>query len=100
MVIEDQDSRPHDRFTQGSTEKKLTALTVNGITYKLIHPDDSSTRYTKDLEDMLGRIVQDIDMAWQVACCAAHAIGSDHMPNCLIAEAKTLLERTGYTEDF
>ena len=45
-------------------------------------------RYTKDLEDMLRRIVEAYNQWFG---------GEDHE---LITEAKALLERTGYTEDF
>jgi len=44
-------------------------------------------RYTKDLEDMLKRIVE----------AYAPNLGTIYG---LIIEAKALLERTGYTEDF
>ena len=46
----------------------------------------ANQRYTKDLEDMLERTLTALEF-----------VGMDED---LIAEAKALLERTGYTEDF
>jgi len=46
-------------------------------------------RYTKDLEDMLRRVVDAIDQSQTTVVLYA-----------IVTEAKALLERTGYTEDF
>ena len=61
MVIEDQDSIWRSGYT-------------------------ANQRYTKDLEDMLRRIV----------ACATDRVAL----RLIITEAKTLLERTGYTDEF
>lgn len=50
--------------------------------------DTATDPYTKDLEDMLRRIVEAYNQWFG---------GEDHE---LIAQAKALLERTGYTDDF
>ena len=72
------------RWAQGDKEmrleKKLTSLTVNGVTYKLVPPDETSDRYTKDLENILRKILE-CGKGWPEVCS-----------ECL-TEAKALLER-------
>lgn len=71
------------------------------------HPDDPAAprqlrrfQYTKDLEDMLKNIINDLDDTG--FCCAdfSAANGLGHMEGCFVWEGKALLERTDYTDDF
>ena len=68
------------------------SVTITGVTPFIGHPKGpgccDSDRHTKDLEEMLRRIVEAYD-GWYG--------GEDHE---LITEAKALLERAGYTNDF
>ena len=48
---------------------------------------------------LIRRVLKDLE-AWNVVCCEARYMSRQHIDSCVVTEAKALLERTGYTEDF
>lgn len=80
-------------------EDEETEVRGPKLDYVVIDELIDNARYTKDLEDMLRRVVEGYKGMDYCRGSITNLVLFGHRDGCVIAEAMALLEHTGHTED-